>query len=95
MVGTAIVWSVGQLLPHFFILRLAFGQAKPAAVVIVNARLIGRGRALEAILSGADYSADLADSYGWINRALPAAELGELVSSLAHRIASFLPPPLP
>jgi len=27
--------------------------------------------------------------YGWINRALPAAELDQFVASLAHRIASF------
>jgi enoyl-CoA hydratase/carnithine racemase len=52
-------------------------------------RLMGRGRALEAILSGADYDAQLAERYGWINRALPADELGDFVRSLAQRIASF------
>jgi len=31
----------------------------------------------------------LAERYGWINRALPAATLGGFVRSLAHRIASF------
>ncbi len=36
-----------------------------------------------------DYDADLAERYGWINRALPAEELGEFVRSLAHRIAGF------
>jgi enoyl-CoA hydratase/carnithine racemase len=50
---------------------------------------MGRARALEAILSGEDYDADLAERYGWINRALPAAALGEFVASLAHRIAGF------
>jgi enoyl-CoA hydratase/carnithine racemase len=50
---------------------------------------MGRGRALEAILSGADYDADLAERYGWINRALPAATLDGFVASLAHRIAGF------
>jgi enoyl-CoA hydratase/carnithine racemase len=52
-------------------------------------RLMGRGRALEAILSGEDYDAELAERYGWINRALPAGELGAFVASLAHRIAGF------
>jgi enoyl-CoA hydratase/carnithine racemase len=52
-------------------------------------RLMGRGRALEAILSGDDYYADLAERYGWINRALPAKVLGEFVGALAHRIAKF------
>jgi enoyl-CoA hydratase/carnithine racemase len=52
-------------------------------------RLMGRGRALEVMLSAQDYDAELAERYGWINRAMPAAELGPFVSSLAHRIASF------
>ena len=41
------------------------------------------------MLSADDYDADLAERYGWINRALPAAELGDFVKSLAHRIATF------
>jgi enoyl-CoA hydratase/carnithine racemase len=41
------------------------------------------------MLSGEDYGADLAERYGWINRALPAAALDVFVRSLAHRIASF------
>jgi enoyl-CoA hydratase/carnithine racemase len=52
-------------------------------------RLMGRARALEVMLSADDYDAELAERYGWINRALPADTLGEFVSSLAHRIASF------
>ena len=36
-----------------------------------------------------DYSAELAERYGWINRALPADALHGFVSSLAHRIADF------
>ena len=36
-----------------------------------------------------DYDADLAERYGWINRALSAAELDDFVKSLAHRIAKF------
>jgi len=47
------------------------------------------GRALEVMLSAEDYSAELAERYGWINRALPANELNDFVSSLAHRIAKF------
>jgi enoyl-CoA hydratase/carnithine racemase len=52
-------------------------------------RLLGRGRALEVILSADDYDAELAERYGWINRAVPGAALGEFVRSLAHRIAAF------
>ncbi|MBF6328095.1 enoyl-CoA hydratase/isomerase family protein [Nocardia transvalensis] len=53
--------------------------------------LLGRGRALEAILSGDDFPAPLAERYGWINRAVPDAELDEFVDRLARRIASFPP----
>jgi enoyl-CoA hydratase/carnithine racemase len=41
------------------------------------------------MLSAEDYDAELAERYGWINRALPADELGRFVASLAHRIAGF------
>jgi len=52
-------------------------------------RLMGRGRALEVMLSAEDYDAELAERYGWINRALPAKALGDFVRSLALRIAAF------
>lgn len=50
---------------------------------------MGRSRALEVMLGGEDYDADLAERYGWINRALPAAEINQIVKSLAHRISGF------
>jgi len=50
---------------------------------------MGRARALEVMLSAQDYDADLAERYGWINRALPASEIGDFVRMLAHRIARF------
>src|SRR3984957_4527496 len=52
-------------------------------------RLMGRGRALEVLLGCNDFSAELAERYGYINRALPADELTPFVEALAHRIASF------
>lgn len=52
-------------------------------------RLIGRGRALEVIMSCEDFSAELAERYGYINRALPPQELSPFVDRLARRIASF------
>ena len=41
------------------------------------------------MLSAEDYDAELAERYGWINRALPGDALSEFVSSLAHRISRF------
>jgi enoyl-CoA hydratase/carnithine racemase len=52
-------------------------------------RLIGRGRALEMLLSGEDISGDLAERYGYVNRALPDDELDQFVDTLARRIAGF------
>src|SRR5499426_1710240 len=73
-----------------------FSQFEPALGVIPGGGgaqhltpLMGRARALEVMLSADDYDADLAERYGWINRALPAAELDGFVLSLAHRIARF------
>ena len=50
---------------------------------------MGRARALEVLLSAEDYDAELAEQYGWINRALPANKLGAFVRALAQRIAGF------
>jgi len=51
--------------------------------------LLGRGRALEAILGAEDFDAVTAERYGWINRALPDEQLDSFVDDLAARIASF------
>jgi enoyl-CoA hydratase/carnithine racemase len=42
-------------------------------------RLMGRGRALEVILGCEDFPADLAERYGYVNRALPPDELTPFV----------------
>lgn len=48
-----------------------------------------RGRALEVILGGELIDATTAERYGWINRALPAAELDGFVDRLARNIAAL------
>ena len=65
------------------------GAAPGAGGVQHLARLLGRGRAMEAILGADDFDAGTAERYGWINRALPDAELDAFVARLARRIASF------
>jgi enoyl-CoA hydratase/carnithine racemase len=52
-------------------------------------RLIGRSRALEVILGCDDVDAATAERWGWVNRVLPAREIGPFVDRLAGRIASF------
>ena len=51
--------------------------------------LVGRGRALEIVLGANDFDGDTAERYGYVNRALPDAELDGFVDVLARRIASF------
>src|SRR5271168_4080276 len=52
-------------------------------------RLMGRGRALEVLLGADDVHGDLAERYGYVNRAFPDSELDGFVEALAMRIASF------
>lgn len=52
-------------------------------------RLVGRGRALEILIGADEFNGELAERYGYVNRALPDAELDGFVDALATRIASF------
>jgi enoyl-CoA hydratase/carnithine racemase len=52
-------------------------------------RLIGRGRALEVLLGADDIGGELAQLYGYVNRALPDDELDDFVDELAVRISTF------
>jgi enoyl-CoA hydratase/carnithine racemase len=51
--------------------------------------LVGRSRALEIVLSGDDFDADIAERYGWVNRTLDDNNLDSFVDNLAARLASF------
>jgi enoyl-CoA hydratase/carnithine racemase len=50
-------------------------------------RLLGRGRALEVILGHDDFDADIAERYGWVNRALDEKSIDRFIDRLASRIA--------
>jgi enoyl-CoA hydratase/carnithine racemase len=78
--------SETAILGHF---ESAMGLIPGAGAIQHLTRSMGRARALEAMLSSSDYDADLAERYGWINRALPARELDGFVKNLARRIADF------
>jgi enoyl-CoA hydratase/carnithine racemase len=54
-------------------------------------RLIGMGRAMEMILGAVDIDAATAERWGFVNRAMPGADLPGFVDALARRIASFPP----
>src|SRR5471030_3153285 len=52
-------------------------------------QLIGRNRALEVLLSSEDIGGEQAEAYGYVNRALPDADLDAFVEAFATRIAGF------
>ena len=76
--------------------KAIFGQPEVAVGLVPGGgstqrlpRLMGRGRALEVLVGCDDFPAELAERYGYINRALPADELTRFVEKQARRIASF------
>ena len=52
-------------------------------------QLIGRNRALEVLLNSEDIRGEQAEAYGYVNSALPDAQLDAYVEALATRIAGF------
>jgi enoyl-CoA hydratase/carnithine racemase len=52
-------------------------------------QLIGRNRALEVLLTSEDIRGEQAEAYGYVNRALPDAELDAYVEAIATRISKF------
>lgn len=53
------------------------------------AELVGRGRAMEIVLGGDDFPAQLAAEYGYVNRVVADDELDDFVDVFARRIAGF------
>jgi len=74
------------LLSHF---EVGVGVVPGGGPMARLPRIIGRGRALEVLLSADDIRAGDAERLGYVNRALPDAELDSFVDALATRIASF------
>jgi enoyl-CoA hydratase/carnithine racemase len=71
--------------------EVALGILPGGSGTVRLSRLVGRSRALEVVLGCDDIPAELAEAWGWVNRALPSAELWPFVDRLAARIASFPP----
>jgi enoyl-CoA hydratase/carnithine racemase len=51
--------------------------------------IVGRGRALEILLGGDDFSGELAERYGYVNRAVPDAQFEQFVDAFAERVSRF------
>jgi enoyl-CoA hydratase/carnithine racemase len=52
-------------------------------------RLVGRGRALEILFCGEDFNGELAERYGYVNRAIPDGDFDSFVHRLARRVSTF------
>jgi len=51
--------------------------------------LVGRGRAFEILLGGADFDGDTAERYGYVNRAIPDADFVTFVDDYARRVSRW------
>lgn len=77
-------------------IRFAFGQPEVGTGLIPGGGalerlplLVGRSRTLEIVMGASDFDADTAERYGWINRAIPDAELDAFVANFVGRVLSF------
>jgi enoyl-CoA hydratase/carnithine racemase len=93
--GGGSEWAMSFDMRYAAFGRARLGQPEVAIGIIPGGggtqrlpRLVGRGRALEVILSGADVDAATAEAWGYVDRALPESELRRFVDALAARIAS-------
>ncbi|MCQ3812312.1 MAG: enoyl-CoA hydratase/isomerase family protein [Acidimicrobiia bacterium] len=75
--------------------RTVLGQPEVAMGIIPGAsgtqrlaRLVGRSRALEIVLSGNDVTAEEAEAIGYVNRVLPSDQLRSHTAQVARRIAA-------
>ena len=78
--------------------RVVLGQPEVPMGILPGAggtarlpRLLGRGRALDVMLTGRDVTGDEALAMGWLDALVPADELLERVGPYARRIAAMPP----
>ncbi|MDR6632644.1 enoyl-CoA hydratase/carnithine racemase [Phyllobacterium sp. 1468] len=50
---------------------------------------VGRGRTFEILLGGEDYTAELAEKYGYVNRAIPDEKFEGFVDAYATRVSNW------
>mgnify|MGYP003694695795 CR=1 FL=1 len=51
--------------------------------------LVGRGRAFEILVGGQDFDGELAERYGYVNRAIPDEQFVDFVDAFAQRVSRF------
>ena len=69
--------------------EVGFGAIPGGGPASLLPRLVGRGRAFEILLGGEDFDGQLAERYGYVNRAIPDAEFKPFVDRFARRVSTF------
>jgi enoyl-CoA hydratase/carnithine racemase len=69
--------------------EVGFGAAPGGAPASWLPHLVGRGRAFEILVGGEDFGGELAERYGYVNRAIPDGEFEGFVDRFARRVAAF------
>jgi enoyl-CoA hydratase/carnithine racemase len=69
--------------------EIGVGAAPGGGALNRLASLVGRGRAFEILVSGHDFDGELAERYGYVNRAIPDAQFVDFVDAFAQRVSRF------
>ena len=69
--------------------EVALGMIAGAGGTVHWSRAVGRGRALDILLTGRDVAADELLAIGWLDRLIPSDELEHTVYAVARRIAAM------
>lgn len=70
-------------------MEIGFGAVPGGGAAGRLPALVGRGRAFEILLGGADFDGATAELYGYVNRAVPDEQFEEFVTSYAHRVSRW------
>jgi enoyl-CoA hydratase/carnithine racemase len=70
-------------------IEVGFGAVPGGGPASWLPRLVGRGRAFEILFGGEDFNGEVAERYGYVNRAVPDGEFESFVHRLAHRVSTF------
>ncbi len=70
-------------------IEVGFGAVPGGGPASWLPRLVGRGRAFEILFRGEDFNGELAERYGYVNRAIPDGEFESFVHRLARRVSTF------
>lgn len=70
-------------------MEIGFGAVPGGGAAGRLPALVGRGRAFEILLGGADFDGDTAERYGYVNRAIADADFVEFVDAYARRVSHW------